>query len=135
MEKKVPSSSSGYEQTCTHDNVPQMDAFADEGIAEIPLRGSIFSSVRDRMLRRHDSMFSVDSNYHDPSSNDLTVLQGAALLTADCLGVGLLALPEDVKVLGRWLGIGFLILNLPINLYGRNPLMYPWCHRVESLSN
>jgi amino acid permease len=43
--------------------------------------------------------------------------QGAALLTADCLGTGILALPRDIKVLGRGLGVGFLLLNLPINLY------------------
>eukprot|EP00980_Cylindrotheca_fusiformis_P026214 scaffold15514_cov129-Cylindrotheca_fusiformis.AAC.22 len=42
---------------------------------------------------------------------------GAALLTADCLGTGILALPQEVMVLGRGLGLGFLILNLPINLY------------------
>lgn len=29
----------------------------------------------------------------------------------------MLALPQDVKVLGRGFGVGFLILNLPINLY------------------
>lgn len=45
------------------------------------------------------------------------MLQAAVLLTADCLGTGLLALPQDVKVLGKVIGLGFLILNLPINLY------------------
>ena len=115
-------SSSGYEQTATtnSDHGLTVETYADGEAGEIATTqpGSILTSVRDRMLQRHDSMFSVDSNYTDPSANDLTVWQGAALLTADCLGVGLLALPEDVKVLGRWLGLGFLLLNLPINLYG-----------------
>lgn len=108
--------SDGYKHPPTNSryNGLSVGAFADYGSADIP------SSVRDRMLERHDSMFSVDSNYRDVSANDLTMLQGAALLTADCLGVGLLALPEDAKVLGRWVGIGFLVLNLPINLYGRS---------------
>ena len=47
----------------------------------------------------------------------LNVWQGAALLTADCLGTGILALSKDVHVLGVWLGIGFIVLNLPINWY------------------
>jgi hypothetical protein len=68
-------------------------------------------------LRRHDSEFSVSSNYDYGSSNDLNVWQGATLLTADCMGVGLLALPNDIHVLGLGLGLGFLLLNLPINLY------------------
>lgn len=57
------------------------------------------------------------SNYIDPSSNDLTLLTGALLLTADCMGTGILALPGDVQTLGQTFGIIFLIINLPINLY------------------
>lgn len=45
------------------------------------------------------------------------MLQAAALLTADCLGTGLLALPQDILLLGKVIGLGFLILCLPINLY------------------
>lgn len=48
----------------------------------------------------------------------LTFFQGAVLLTADCLGTGLLALPSDVNsVLGLFWGIVVLVLQLPLNLY------------------
>lgn len=69
------------------------------------------------LLLRHDSEFSVGSAYEDGSPNDLTVTQGATLLTADCLGVGLLALPGNLKVLGWGPGLFFLVLNLPLNLF------------------
>eukprot|EP00977_Amphora_coffeiformis_P023612 scaffold13793_cov165-Amphora_coffeaeformis.AAC.4 len=68
------------------------------------------------VLLRHDSDFSVGSSYHDGSPNDLAVWQGATLLTAECLGTGLLALPGGIQVLGFWPGILFLIINIPINL-------------------
>lgn len=57
------------------------------------------------------------ASYQYQSSNDLTLVTGALLLTADCMGTGILALPADVQTLGQTLGIVFLILNLPINLY------------------
>ena len=69
------------------------------------------------VLRKHDSVFSVSDDFQYDSTNDLKVLNGAALLCADCLGTGLLALPHDIKVLGTVLGLSFLVLNLPINLY------------------
>ena len=47
----------------------------------------------------------------------LSMWQGAALLTAECLGTGLLALPANVQILGVKFGIAFLVSNLPINLY------------------
>lgn len=73
---------------------------------------------QERILLRHDSEFSIGSNYDgDDSPNDLSVWSGAALLTADCLGTGILALPGNVHDLGWTLGLGFLFLNLPINLY------------------
>eukprot|EP00978_Attheya_sp_CCMP212_P032373 scaffold126150_cov60-Attheya_sp.AAC.9 len=53
----------------------------------------------------------------DESVNNLGLWSASALLTADCLGTGILALPHAVKVLGVALGVGFIILNLPINLY------------------
>ena len=113
---------------CENNNDP-VETFEDEGLPDGETSsdtgpqqqqrqsGNVLMSVRDRMLQRHDNVFSVDSDYEDPSSNDLNMWQGAALLTADCLGTGLLALPEDIQVLGRFVGIGFLILNLPINFY------------------
>ena len=57
------------------------------------------------------------ASYSDHSPNDLTVVSGAALIMADCLGTGILALPADIHVLGLGVGLAFLILNLPINLY------------------
>jgi hypothetical protein len=60
---------------------------------------------------------SSSSSYQDPSNNDLTLITGALLLTADCMGTGILALPGDINTLGQTFGIVFLILNLPINLY------------------
>jgi hypothetical protein len=52
--------------------------------------GGGFNSIRSSFggLIRHDSEFSVTSKYNYKSSNDLNVWQGAALLTADCLGTG-----------------------------------------------
>ena len=63
-----------------------------------------------------------DDNQNDNGDNtnhpsDLSVIQAATLLTADCLGVGILALPKDVQELGWLIGLGFLILNLPVNYY------------------
>ena len=55
--------------------------------------------------------------YQDSSTNDLTILTSALLLTADCMGTGILALPADVQTLGRGVGLAFLIFNLPVNLY------------------
>jgi amino acid permease len=52
----------------------------------------------------------------------LVLWQGIALLTADCMGVGVLALPNDIRVLGWLVGIGFLVANLPINYYAGNLL-------------
>jgi amino acid permease len=56
-------------------------------------------------------------SYSDHSPNDLTIVSGAALIMADCLGTGILALPADIHVLGLGVGLAFLVLNLPINLY------------------
>ena len=54
-------------------------------------------------------------DYHQ--DDELSMLQAATLLTADCLGVGILALPKDVQELGWVIGLGFLLINLPINYY------------------
>lgn len=63
------------------------------------------------------SSSSSSSSYKDPSDNDLSLISGSALIMADCVGTGILALPHDVRVLGKFIGLGFIILNLPINLY------------------
>ena len=57
------------------------------------------------------------SNVSESKPDDLNVYQAAALLTADILGTGLLALPQDIKVLGNPVGLAFLIFNLPINWF------------------
>ena len=57
------------------------------------------------------------ASYSDHSPHDLTIVSGAALIMADCLGTGILALPADIHVLGLGVGLAFLVLNLPINLY------------------
>ena len=60
---------------------------------------------------------STSTSYQDPSPNDLSLVTGALLLTADCMGTGILALPADIQTLGQTFGLVFLIINLPINLY------------------
>lgn len=51
----------------------------------------------------------------------LEVWLGSALLSAECVGVGILALPHDVKnVIGLRYGLFFLILNFPINYIAGN---------------
>jgi len=52
----------------------------------------------------------------------LVMWQGIALLTADCMGVGILGLPNDMKLLGWAIGLSFLVLNCPINYYAGNLL-------------
>lgn len=86
---------------------------------------------RMMMMIRHDSEFSIDSNYDAPSSSSkeedekdgrectfrLNPWQGAVLLTAECLGTGLLALPGNISTLGSAFGFFFLLLQLPVSLY------------------
>lgn len=57
------------------------------------------------------------SGVHETAPPKLLYWQGVALLTADCVGVGILALPHGVRVLGYGIGLTFLILNLPINYF------------------
>jgi len=48
----------------------------------------------------------------------LSLIGCTALILADCMGTGILALPNDIKVvLDDKIGILFVLLNLPINLY------------------
>ena len=69
-------------------------------------------------------------SYVEPSDNDLTTFQGTALIVADCMGTGILALPNDMKVLG-FFGLFFLVINLPINYYAGN-LLHKAAKSVES---
>eukprot|EP00977_Amphora_coffeiformis_P014072 scaffold3849_cov179-Amphora_coffeaeformis.AAC.10 len=87
---------------------------------------STFMAVREKVATTEDeaeqaSGVVVGSDDHHEDNHDhpsdLSMLQAATLLTADCLGVGILALPKDVQELGWVIGLGFLILNLPVNYY------------------
>jgi amino acid permease len=74
-----------------------------------------------------DAASDTSSNHQEILSThdtDLSMLQAATLLTADCLGTGLLALPQDIKVLGNIVGLSFLILNLPISWYAGSILSH-----------
>jgi hypothetical protein len=66
----------------------------------------------------------VNEDDHSYGSSDdlLVVWQGIALLTADCMGVGVLGLPNDIKSLGYVAGFTFLLGNFPINYYAGNLL-------------
>jgi hypothetical protein len=65
----------------------------------------------------------VNDNDSCVSNDDLLVVwQGIALLTADCMGVGVLGLPNDIKSLGYVAGFTFLLANFPINYYAGNLL-------------
>ena len=71
-----------------------------------------------------------EEEYQDLSTNDLSMFTGAVLLTADCMGTGILALPADVQLLGRGWGIVFLLFNLLINLYAGGYIQMKhmcWC--------
>ena len=64
-----------------------------------------------------------NDNTDDQVDQDKLVLwQGIALLTADCMGVGILGLPNEIKVLGWAAGLTFLVVNCPINFYAGNLL-------------
>ena len=69
-----------------------------------------------------DAMEEETERTEDHHSSKLVLWQGVALLTADCLGVGVLALPHDVNLLGWGIGLGFLISNFPINYFAGNLL-------------
>jgi len=69
-----------------------------------------------------DAMEEEAERTEDHHSSKLVLWQGVALLTADCLGVGVLALPHDVNLLGWGIGLGFLISNFPINYFAGNLL-------------
>ncbi|GAX29017.1 hypothetical protein FisN_7Hh392 [Fistulifera solaris] len=91
------------------------NATTNEQTQLLPLTTNLTTS---NLLIRHDSEFSIDSNYSPgTTSHLLNVGQAALLLTAECLGTGLLALPGNIATLGSFWGFFFLIMQLPINLY------------------
>jgi amino acid permease len=70
-----------------------------------------------------NSTTTINGNYdNDGVQQKLVMWQGIALLTADCMGVGILGLPSDMKVLGWAVGLSFLVLNCPINYFAGNLL-------------
>ena len=77
---------------------------------------------------RNDPTLNSTTGDTDPANNEnsqqqkLVLWQGIALLTADCMGVGILGLPNDMKLLGWAVGISFLVINCPINYYAGNLL-------------
>jgi hypothetical protein len=78
----------------------------------------------------------VGSNYeYNSPTNSKVWWQGAALLTADCLGTGtgILAPPGDIQVLGYIrFGLGFYIANLTIFLFADTILSHTATHVEES---
>ena len=64
-----------------------------------------------------DDEYSSKNPSESYSQKKLGLWQGTALLTADCLGVGILALPFSIHILGWLPGLAFLVLQLPINYY------------------
>ncbi|KAL7564725.1 hypothetical protein ACA910_010138 [Epithemia clementina (nom. ined.)] len=90
--------------------------------------GSTLSSWYDPLSQSHRVPITGGSEDHqvEPTTTTtthhglplLSVWQGSLLLTADCLGTGLLALPANVRVsLGLTVGLGFLVVSAPINWY------------------
>eukprot|EP00536_Pseudo-nitzschia_multiseries_P004179 jgi/Psemu1/295492/fgenesh1_pm.68_\ len=67
--------------------------------------------------------------------NDLNVWNGTALLVADCVGTGILALPHDIQVLGTRFGLMFLISCLPINFFAGLILSYSADHVEHNNDN
>ena len=92
------------------------------------------SADADPSSTTHISASSHEVHSESPPDDYLSVIQAATLLTADCLGVGILALPKDVNELGWIVGLGFLIANLPINYYSGKILHVTAAH-VENPSN
>jgi len=69
-----------------------------------------------------DGNHDIYKNGYGDAEQKLLLWQGIALLTADCMGVGILGLPNDMKLLGWAAGLSFLVLNCPINYYAGNLL-------------
>ena len=76
----------------------------------------------DRTLSTEDHFGDRANAENHGSQQKLVLWQGIALLTADCMGVGILGLPNDMKLLGWAVGISFLVINCPINYYAGNLL-------------
>lgn len=82
----------------------------------------------------NDNYLSATRNHSSRHTMSLSANQATALLLADCLGTGLLALPNDIRVLGSLVGLGFLILNLPIN-YFAGYILHETAMAVEQQQN
>lgn len=88
-------------------------SLSDNGGGEIELHRR--KSSRSLSCEHMENGDDTESQPHDATSSLLGVYSAAALLTADILGTGLLALPQDVQVLGTLPGLLFLVACLPLN--------------------
>jgi Transmembrane amino acid transporter protein len=111
--QQQPSSQLGVDRRDTTSNNTSSAIAVTDGSASINHQ----DETSDDGLHRHH----LHSHSHD-DDNKLVLWQGVALLTADCMGVGVLALPNDIHALGWAVGVGFLLANLPINYYAGNLL-------------
>jgi hypothetical protein len=82
---------------------------ASIGISQLTRMDDISSSMTTRTT--------TSPHRHPDDELDLSMLQAATLLTADCMGTGLLALPQDIQVLGGPFGFFAIVVNLPIAWY------------------
>jgi hypothetical protein len=85
---------------------------------------SATNAATSSTVSQHDGVRDKDDTVINstPDHELLVVWQGIALLTADCMGVGVLGLPNDIKTLGYAAGFAFLLGNFPINFYAGNLL-------------
>lgn len=104
-----PPKQEGTDQTPAFSNLDYPEIMALSGD-----NAHLRAAKEDQLQTGNDD---CEMSYQDHSSNDLGTISASALIVADCLGTGILALPADIKVLGRPFGLAFLLFNLPINLY------------------
>lgn len=105
-----------------HEVVPSHEDEREHGDDDHHLPTTNIEAKTRRITENEDEDEAEDDDFNSNNdntinSNKLVLWQGVALLTADCLGVGVLALPNDIRVLGYGLGLTFLILQFPINFY------------------
>jgi hypothetical protein len=95
-----------------HDNNNEPDATSTVAAAVGATTSNLHDDDDEEEEEEEETLEIISS--HDM---DLSMLQAATLLTADCMGTGLLALPQDIQVLGVTYGFMALIVNLPVAWY------------------
>ena len=123
LREKVPTAEEGIESGGTVVAIATASANLEDHHDPIDAPASMPTTEQQMQLQQQ-------RNHQD----DLSMLQAATLLTADCLGVGILALPKDVNELGWIVGLGFLLVNLPINYYSGKILAITASHVEEGES-